>query len=138
MRNPQLIDIDNALKTGTITLAEAYQCWKLVRRCVTAQKAVSIVKDRKVRKQEKLALKAKGEARKSNEKHTLEQLVQKQQRLVELIVNANRFSSEWADLDAPINNEDAMNYISGGIRTEEKFDSDLCYSNTNGSESLFS
>jgi hypothetical protein len=57
MRNHQLVIIDGMLHNRTINLNEAYKCWKLVRRRVTALEAVSIVKDRKVRKQEKAALK---------------------------------------------------------------------------------
>lgn len=138
MRNPQLLIVDGMLHNRVITLSEAYKCWKLVRRRVTAEEALKIIRERQARKAQRKAEKARKMMKTPVlPKPTLEQLIARQERLVDLIIMANQFCFEWADLDAPINPEDAMNYVSGKVRTEEKFDEDYCYSNTNGSESLF-
>lgn len=137
MRNPQLLIVDGMLHNRVITLSEAYKCWKLVRRRVTAEEALKIIRERQARKAQRKAEKARKMMKTPVlPKPTLEQLIARQERLADLILMANRYS-EWGNIEEGFNPNDALNQKTVRLRTEEKFDIDYCYSNTDGAEYLF-
>lgn len=135
MRNPELVIIDSMLHEKKLTLKQATKCWWLVRRRVTAREAVTIVMGREKRKQERKKEVVKGIRRKAHSV-SLEELVRRQERLADLILMANRYS-EWGNIEEGFNPNDALNQKTVRLRTEQKFDIDYCYSNTDGAEYLF-